>query len=121
VSCFTPDATFGDLVGHDAIRSLMEGVHYFQRCYVVGGSQRITVDGDTATADTQAVGFVLRTDGGDINNRGRVMVQGVRYNDQLVRTSEGWKIKTRVGFEDPSSGHDTTWQFDTASTPIHLD
>jgi hypothetical protein len=121
LSCFTPDAAFGDVVGHDAIRAIMEGVHYFQECYVIRGSQKITIDGDNAYADIQAVGFVLRTDGGADTPRGRVMVQGVRYNDHLIRTSDGWKIKTRFGFKEAESGHDTTWQFDAASVPIHLD
>jgi hypothetical protein len=49
------------------------------------------------------------------------MVQGVVYNDVLVRTEQGWKIKHRVGRNTPSSGHDTFWQFDVASVPVHLD
>jgi hypothetical protein len=121
LSCFTPDAAFGTAIGHDAIRAIMEGVSYYQGVYVLRGSQKITVDGDNAYADTQAVGFVLRTDGGANTPRGRVMVQGVRYDDHLVRTAEGWKIKKRFGFTDTSSGHDTEWQFDNASVAIHLD
>jgi hypothetical protein len=120
LSTFTPDARFGTAVGHDAIRAIMEGVHYFQSCYVIRGTQKITIEGDNAFADTAAVGFVLRSDGGD-HARGRMMMQGVRYDDHLIRTEDGWKIKTRTGFEDPSSGHDTVWQFDAVAVPVHLD
>jgi hypothetical protein len=121
LSCFTPDGTFGDAVGHDGIGALLGGVTYYQGCCVIGASQQITVDGDTAEADTQAVGFVLRNDGGGADRPGRIMAQGVRYRDQLVRTSDGWKIKSRSGFDKPSKGHDTSWQFDAISVPIHLD
>jgi hypothetical protein len=121
LSCFTPDATFGEAVGHDGIRAIMDGISYFKACYVIGASQQITVNGDMADADTQAVGFALRTDGGGSDRPGRIMVQGVRYKDHLVRTAEGWRIKARCGFDDPSKGHDTPWQFDTISVPVHLD
>jgi hypothetical protein len=121
LSCFTPDAAFGGAVGHDAIRALMVQIRYFQRVYALSGAPKITIDGDTARVDMQAVGILVRTDGGADTCRGRVMVQGVHYDDHLVRTADGWKIKKRVGLNTPSSGHDTHWQFDAASVPIHLD
>jgi hypothetical protein len=116
LSAFTPDAAFGTAVGHDAIRAIMEGVHELKSCYVLRGSQKITVNGDDAYADTAAVGFVLLSDGSG-NGPGRMMMQGVRYDDHLIRTEDGWKIKTRKGFEDPSKGHDTVWQFEAEAVP----
>jgi hypothetical protein len=121
MSCFTPDAIFGKAVGQDEVRSVLQGISYFQSCFVLGASQQITIDGDNADADTQAVGFAYRTDGGGVGRPGRIMVQGVRYKDKLVRTQEGWKIRSRTGFDDPTRGHDYLWQFDAASVPIHLD
>jgi hypothetical protein len=121
MSCFTPDAIFGKAVGEDEVRSVLQGISYDQSCFVLGASQQITIDGDTADADTQAVGFAYRTDGGGAGRPGRVMVQGVRYKDKFVRTQHGWKIKSRTGFDAPERGHDFLWQFDAASVPIHLD
>lgn len=120
LSCFTPDAAFGNVVGHDAIRAIMQGLDYFQNIYVTRGSQKISIEGDEAYVEHYAVGFIQRADGGQ-GNYGRLMVQSARYDDHLIRVDDGWKIKTRRGFDNPDSGHDTTWQFDAVSVPIHLD
>lgn len=121
LSCFTDDARYGSAEGLDALRAIFQGIDHFQHVFVHPVTRNITINGDEAKVDTQAVGFVFRGDGGSTGPRGRVMVQGVRYNDLLVRTSDGWKIKNRIGFHDMTSGHDTLWQFDAASVPVHLD
>jgi hypothetical protein len=121
IDCFTDDARFGPAEGRDAIYKLFQQIKYFQHVLACPATQHIVIDGDEARVDMQAIGFMFRGDGGSAGPRGRIMVQGVRYNDVLVRTEQGWKIKHRIGRHTPQSGHDTEWQFDAASVPPHLD
>lgn len=56
------------------------------------GNLRVTVDGDTATADCYLVAQHVRAaaPGGDH------YLLGGRYNDRLLRTPEGWRITSRT-------------------------
>jgi hypothetical protein len=69
------------------------------------GSQVVTVDGDTATADTMVTAVqVLR--------EGPILVRGLRYRDSLVRRDDEWRIKLR--------DHETLWQYDVTRVEPHL-
>lgn len=121
LSCFTDDAKYGPAEGLDALRAIFQDIHRFQHVFVHPVTRNVAINGVEAEVDMQAIGFVFRGDGGSPGPHGRVMVQGIRYNDVLVRTSDGWKIKNRIGSPTRASGHDTLWQFDVASVPVHLD
>jgi hypothetical protein len=60
------------------------------------GSQTITIDGDTATADTLVTAVLVLGDG-------PVTVRGLRYRDDLMRTEDGWRISLRR--------HSVLWQY----------
>jgi ketosteroid isomerase-like protein len=99
-SCFTPDgdADFGALVGVgvldspqalvDLCRTSLQDLKATQH---LQGNYRVEVNGDTATAFCyfQANHFAEGTPGGE-----NFVVWG-SYRDQMVRTSDGWKIKHR--------------------------
>jgi len=65
---------------------------------------RIEVEGDRATADSYAIANVVVGDA----NAGRVLVRGIQYLDEFVRTDEGWRIKTRI--------HKALWQYEAPAT-----
>ena len=52
-------------------------------------NQMVTVDGDAATARTYVDALILGPDGSGVNAIGF-------YDDELVRTAEGWRIYKRV-------------------------
>ena len=60
-------------------------------------SQAITIDGDTATADTLVTAVLVLA-------YGPVAVRGLRYRDDLMRTEDGWRISLRR--------HSVLWQYD---------
>lgn len=115
-SAFTPDAHYGNLHSRDELEGLMAlalpGYECLQHCFA---SSEIEVDGDTARADTMAVGFGL---GANADGERRVFARGMRYVDTLERTEDGWKITERVGHDDRDVGHDTFWQFEGVATDI---
>ena len=71
------------------------------------GTPSITIDGDTATAVSYTiVTFVREAEDGE----GHVAVhRGLSYDDQLVRTPDGWRFKER--FHQPlwSTNGPTVW------------
>ena len=69
------------------------------------GSQVVTVDGDTATADTIVTAV-------QVPGEGPILVRGLRYRDDLVRTEVGWRITLRE--------HETLWQYDVTRVEPHL-
>jgi SnoaL-like domain len=112
-SAFAEDAEYGGGKGLDHIRSVMKGLEAYAGMHHVISSQLIEVDGDTAIADTMALGFCQtkpESEGGS-----RVLVRGLRYRDEMVRTDDGWKILRRGGFG--GGGHDTPWQADLSVVP----
>ena len=115
-SVMTPDGHYGNLHGREELERLMQralpGYECLQHCFA---SSEIEVAGDTATADTMAVGFAL---GDNADGERRVFARGLRYVDTLVRTEEGWRITERVGSDDREVGHDTFWQFEGVATDI---
>jgi 3-phenylpropionate/cinnamic acid dioxygenase small subunit len=97
-TCFTNDmqADYGDAVGSwtdvDAITEYMTVMH----AEMVDTKHRLTnfvidVDGDSATASTYVHAVLV------VTNDPLTWYEPVgRYEDRLVRTSEGWRISHRV-------------------------
>ncbi|WP_236795457.1 nuclear transport factor 2 family protein [Amycolatopsis sp. GM8] len=99
---FTPDATMSLFDGKtilDVAKFVAEGglgKTGFEHKSHTPGSQVITVDGDTACADTLVTAVLVTADG-------PVMVRGLRYLDDLVRVEDGWRISHRR--------HSVLWQY----------
>ena len=70
-------------------------------------NQRIELSGDRALANTSLVGQSA------VRATGQILVRGIRYLDQLVRTQEGWRIHERE--------HIVLWQYEvTGQAPSPL-
>lgn len=88
--CVLDYGDIGKLNGVDAVTEFMDQSHAMAGHTMHRLSNHaITVDGDTATARTYIDGLILAQD----NNSG-VNAVGF-YDDELVRTSAGWKIARR--------------------------
>ncbi|MEU6379147.1 nuclear transport factor 2 family protein [Streptomyces sp. NPDC046909] len=94
-TCFTDacEADYGDIgrwLDADALTAYMEHAH--ARCghlmHRVTNTE-VTLDGDTATARSYCDAFVLGPDNDD------GMQASGRFDDDLVRTDQGWKITRR--------------------------
>jgi ketosteroid isomerase-like protein len=114
-TCFTSDA-HGEYddgktvhVGREAIIEALRGITQFKFSSHLIGSLMVEVNGDLAKADTFGVAFLV-VDGGE--GKGRVLVRGLRYLDNLVQVPEGWRINHRV--------HIPIWQYEAASVPPAL-
>ena len=105
---FTDDARYdfsGGLVRYTGWKGTAKGLEGTLRGGAISSSNhftsstRIRVSGDTATSDTHAVVFLMseRADGA----AGTVISRGLRYKDEWVRTSQGWRIGYRL--------HNRTW------------
>ena len=114
-TCFTPGAEGrydgGKKVysGRDAIVEAMRGIAQFKFSTHLMGNTVIEVDKGHATAETQAVAFLVvdRSAG-----KGRILVRGLRYVDDLTKGPEGWQISRRV--------HTPLWQYEGDSIPPGL-
>lgn len=97
---FEGGATSGE--GHDGIRAAFEQAFATPVLAPPATSTHlmantiVSLDGDVAHAETQAVAYLAAP----IN--GTVVIRGLRYSDDLVRTTEGWRIAHRV--------HRSIWQ-----------
>jgi hypothetical protein len=115
-SAFTEDARYGTLESKDEIRSRMQwGLPLYDSMQHCFASSKVEIDGDRATADTMAIGFNV---GPNDDGEQRVLVRGLRYVDELVRTDDGWAIARRGGHDEPDHGHDTFWQFEGVTTDV---
>jgi 3-phenylpropionate/cinnamic acid dioxygenase small subunit len=87
VALFTPDATYHvygrTFTGHDGLRQMLArapgGLH-------LGGSPAIERVADDHARARQNLLFVDRATG---------VLRGVLYDDELVRTEDGWRIASR--------------------------
>ena len=110
---FTEDATMTALAGgrrfegRAAIVESMMTVRNYQHTSHYPTSQVIEIDGDSATADTFGIAVIAVSD-----PEPRILVRGLQYLDDLVRTPEGWRIAHRQ--------HIPTWQYDAESVPAQL-
>jgi hypothetical protein len=113
---FTTDATidftaFGGPVGGPAEikRFLAESLDLFARTQHMMGLPHITVDGDRATARTPCNNPMRLPDS---DGRTAVWLIGLWYDDEFVRTAQGWRFSARrqercytiVGLEDTKLG-----------------
>jgi 3-phenylpropionate/cinnamic acid dioxygenase small subunit len=84
---FTPDATFAvygrTFVGHDGLRRMLSGAPGGLH---LGGAVAIDVVGDGGATAQQNLLFIDRTNG---------EFRSAVYDDELVRTDVGWRIKAR--------------------------
>jgi len=107
---FTPDATLSLFGGErvvpvaDMLASGSVGGQFEHTCHAPA-SQVVEVDGDRATADTFVVAHL-------VPEEGPILVRGLRYRDELVRTEQGWRIRLRE--------HMTLWQYDVERVEPHL-
>ncbi len=119
VACFTDDAhvEFDGGVevvdGRDALARFFEGAFTSPRMGRTGVSTHlmsnviVTVTGDTAHVETQAVAYHASDD------RDTVIVRGLRYSDDCVRRNDGWLIGRRV--------HRSIWQSEAPGRPVSAD
>ncbi|TDC46529.1 nuclear transport factor 2 family protein [Jiangella ureilytica] len=96
---FTSDAVIDDVTAGpgnsvEEMAAFLAGA--FERVVVIQhaiSTSRVKIDGDTATARTIChCPVVLRRGDGET----RLFFQGLWYDDELVRTSDGWKIAHRA-------------------------
>jgi ketosteroid isomerase-like protein len=92
-ACFTADCAYEGSLGRGTIAEALATLRTAMERYTVTmhflGTHAATVDGDAARAETYAVAHHVRRDGGRL-------VVGVRYQDRLVRTPDGWRIAARA-------------------------
>ena len=91
--CFTPDCAYEGALGTgtitDALATLAGAFERYTTTMHFMGTQNVTCDGDTARTVTYCIAYHVRHDG-------RHLTAGVRYCDDLVRTTDGWRIARRV-------------------------
>jgi uncharacterized protein (TIGR02246 family) len=117
-ACFTDDATLTTLArpdggggtAHEGIEAVMAAfrtVETFAASCHVAANVVVDVHGESASADTIAVAFVVAKE-----SDGTVATRGLRYRDDLVRHDGGWRIRRRV--------HSALWQFNSPASPVAL-
>ncbi len=94
-ACFTADAAYKGSLGTGsiglALAALRERMAQYASTMHFIGNQLVDVKGDRATSETYAIAYhQVRRDEGRRN-----MAVAVRYLDDLVRTSAGWRIARR--------------------------
>jgi hypothetical protein len=112
-AAFTGNGRVGTARGEEEIRKSVEVTDGIRCITIIRGSQMITVDGDSATADSQALAFLVRSQ----SDEERLLLQGVRYIDDLVRTPSGWQIQRRGGRTNKNIVHDIEFELDVQVTP----
>jgi ketosteroid isomerase-like protein len=94
-ACFTPDAETDYTYFRGPIAVVLEkiraGVNGFAMTMHVLGNHLAEVRGDEATSETYAVCYHRRPGVPD----GAQLVVAMRYLDELVRTTDGWRIRRR--------------------------
>jgi uncharacterized protein (TIGR02246 family) len=94
---FTPDGVLSisglELKGRDVIPSILDylDAHYPKSMHFMGNHD-VVLDGDTARGVVYCRAHHLRIQGDSATNS--VMV--IRYEDQFVRSGEGWLIEHRL-------------------------
>jgi len=116
LDAFSDDAHYSTASGKDEIRAIVERISGLRCINILCGSQRIEINDDTASADTQAIAFLV-IEGSEPE---RLLLQGLRYVDRLERTDSGWRIVDRGGLEDRTIAHDISFQFELVSRPVDL-
>jgi hypothetical protein len=103
--CFTDDAQLQYGIPPVAI---VGGAAFVEWVRPIGGllasnhaisNQRLRIDGDRATAETNVVATLV----GTAEQGARATIRGLDYHDELRRTEAGWLISARV--------HRPIWQY----------
>jgi ketosteroid isomerase-like protein len=96
-ACFLPDAT-ANYGGHELgpgvepILAYIRGVERFAATQHLFGVPLVRVDGDRAVATTHAASYLVE----GLDDGASVLGRGLTYDDELVRTADGWRIARRV-------------------------
>ena len=94
-SVFHPDARVKGTMREAPIDAYLEalepGVKQYHATLHFMGNQYVQVDGDRGSVETWAVAYHMETDGSPLDD----LVLGLRYQDQVVRDGDGWKIIAR--------------------------
>lgn len=99
-TCFTPDA-FIDYTSAGGIKGTVQEVRdwlakvllVFSMTQHVVANRVVVIRGDTATARSCFYNPMGVPDG---NGSMTLFIDGGYYNDRLVRTAEGWRIRERI-------------------------
>lgn len=108
---FTPDARMSVLggartfAGRAQIIASVMNVALYPMSSHHPASQWLSLDRDQGRADTFAVAYLVTSDG-------RVVIRGLQYLDEVERTTEGWRIRSRH--------HIPQWQTEAPSAPVAL-
>jgi uncharacterized protein (TIGR02246 family) len=110
-ACFTEDgqATFAGTrlgPGRDAIVTYLQPLVDVLMTQHVVGTASISVDGDRATATSYTTVTFVRP---AANGGHEAVHRGLSYDDQLVRTADGWKFKERFHQALWSTSEPTVW------------
>lgn len=94
--CFTQDASYKGSLGEGTIQAalaaLRDRMERYESTMHLLGNQLIEIDGDRARSETYAIAHHRTNANGDL----RLLVVGVRYEDDLVRHEGRWLIRHRV-------------------------
>jgi 3-phenylpropionate/cinnamic acid dioxygenase small subunit len=109
-ACFTPDATaeYSGVrleAGVDHIVEHLQGLRGVPLTQHVVGTVVVDVTGSRARATSYTTVHLLRAAG----EGHEVVHRGVRYDDELVRTDAGWRIRERVHRVLWSTAQPTVW------------
>jgi len=95
-ACFTPDAAYQGQLSRtgiaEALARLEAGLARWDVTQHLMGNQLVELDGDRARCETYALASHVSGDGG----ARRELTVAVIYEDELVRTPDGWRIAGRV-------------------------
>ena len=91
-SVFHPDCTFvgtqekGELEPY--LQGMMDALHQWDATMHFMGNQYIEIDSDEGHVETWVVGYHMEADDSPLEH----LVLGLRYQDDLVRVGDDWKI-----------------------------
>ena len=94
-SVFHPDCQVSGTLESDSLEPYLEGIEegleQWEATLHLMGNQYVRVDGDRGSVETWAVAYHMEADGSPLDD----LVLGLRYQDQVVRDGDGWKIIAR--------------------------
>lgn len=106
-TCFTDDVDFEfnletkiEVKGRDALVARFMGMNKPHASSHSMSNTGITVTGNTARSTTFAVVHAVMAPGPDA----RVLIRGLRYDDEFVYGTDGWRIRRRR--------HNPLWQYE---------
>ncbi len=92
-ACFTPDAAYDGALGQGTIDAALATLRGAMARYTATvhrmGNQVVVLAGDRARSETDCLAEHVLPDGAHV-------VVAVRYRDDLVRRTDGWRIASRA-------------------------